>query len=172
MPDNSTYQRICEQECEWCAKGSPIDESGRHWNPAEFVHDFNLYSVKFREAPICTAPTKDAVIDALFRYYEETHNATGMGYPSHRLKDVESNQTAVIEVIERQAKEIEELRADVRMVAGGAKTLVRCGCLGCLTDDCGQWGKDCLVSEMTLCRIGRTIDAMFDALKEETNASR
>lgn len=48
----SAYQRVCEQECEWCAKGIPMNESNVH-----------ITGVAGRNAVICTAPTKDSLIE-------------------------------------------------------------------------------------------------------------
>lgn len=34
--------------------------------------------------------------------------------------------------------------------------LVRCGCLGCLTDDCEYWGTEaCTLKDYTPCLLGR-----------------
>lgn len=49
-------------------------------------------------------------------------------------------------------------RKDMRDVAAETKRVVRCGCLGCLTDDCDHWGVDCHLKDYTLCHIGRTVD--------------
>lgn len=36
--------------------------------------------------------------------------------------------------------------------------LVRCGCLGCLTDDCEHWGTpECTLKDFTPCLLGREL---------------
>lgn len=45
--------------------------------------------------------------------------------------------------------------------------VVRCGCLGCLTDDCAHWGKDCSLKDYTPCLIGRTLDEESPVLSDD-----
>lgn len=60
---------------------------------------------------------------------------------------------------------VEERNRELREIAAGTKTLVRCGCLGCLTDDCDHWGVDCKLKDYTLCFIGRTVDVLKERVK-------
>jgi len=119
-PQPTRYEDICRQECEWCRLGMPFVTAIRKIDSAP-IHEVSSPGSNSDDYERCAAPTKDAVIEALFRYYEETHNATGMGYPSHRLKNVGPNQAAVIEVIERQAKQIEELRKALALAHAAVK---------------------------------------------------
>ena len=51
----------------------------------------------------------------------------------------------------------------MRGIAAGERSLVRCGGLGCLTDDCDCWNNHvCSVVKGTLCHIGRTIEIPLD----------
>lgn len=58
----------------------------------------------------------------------------------------------------RKLEALEAAHIAMRAIADGTRALVRCGCLGCLTDDCDHWGKDCRSKDFTLCHIGRTIE--------------
>ena len=54
---------------------------------------------------------------------------------------------------------VEALKASMRQIASGEKSLVMFGSLGCLTDDCDHWNDSTCSMKDPFCRIGRTIDA-------------
>ena len=77
LDDESTYQRICKQECEWCRSdvyGGALYGMSFHYPGGE---KGNITRSDFRD---CTAPTKDAVIERQAREIEELRNlANEMG---------------------------------------------------------------------------------------------
>lgn len=60
MPAESTYQRICKQECEWCATGWPFVQVIGRIGAGRVHRVGDGISTQYKS---CTAPIKDDVIE-------------------------------------------------------------------------------------------------------------
>lgn len=92
----TTYERICRERCQWCAAGKMICEK----NPKFHWAGLN--------AELCTAPTRDEVIEQQAEHIAELEMA--YDYRKTRCADLAS-------VIEQQTKRIAELEVYVKNVS-------------------------------------------------------
>ena len=72
-------------------------------------------------------------------------------------RDHNESVRAVLQAEFVRERRLEELRLVANEADGWVPHQVCCGGLGCLTDDCEHWYKDCSLKDMTPCLLGRTV---------------
>lgn len=113
-----TYRDICKAECEWCAKGMQrVQFSGS-------TSSYHLTGVGSQNpSPLCTAPTKDEVIERQAKHIAKLEEA----WESEKVLHKGNCERLVARdsTIERHSAEIAELRKSWQPIETAPKTGIK-----------------------------------------------
>lgn len=156
-------------KCPCCKDGVALALSGQEREPCHECKGTALVAIAYETCRVHYKLQSEALTDARAAICKCSENtAVALRGRDEARKEIESvteharamenSSDSYRERLDEASRQLDIARKDMRDVAAETKRVVRCGCLGCLTDDCDHWGVDCHLKDYTLCHIGRTVD--------------